>query len=144
MPDPAAAFAALGDPVRLALIRALLDGPVRSSQLAQRVGIARPAASRHLRVLGDAGLVRAEVDASDHRVRIYSLSPHGFEDPRAFLDEVETFWRGQLSAFAAFAEKAQANGREGLPEVPQPKARDQGNCSATESRGIPEVPQPKA
>ena len=41
----------------------------------------------------------------DSRVRLYRLRPQPFGDLRRWLDEVESFWTGQLQAFAAHAEK---------------------------------------
>ena len=105
VPEPSAAFAALGDPVRMDLVRALLDGPERSSVLADRVGATRSTTSKHLRVLADAGLVQAVVVPEDHRGRRYTLARDGFGDMAAFLREVEAFWQVQLTAFKAFAEE---------------------------------------
>ena len=68
------AFAALGDPIRRDLVRRLAGGPARVVDLAAEHEISRPAISRHLRVLGEAGLVAAE----DHgRERHYRLERSG-------------------------------------------------------------------
>jgi DNA-binding transcriptional ArsR family regulator len=63
-------FAALSDPVRRSLLRSLKSGPARVVDLAHEQPISRPAVSKHLRVLTEAGLVRA----TDHgRERHYEL-----------------------------------------------------------------------
>jgi DNA-binding transcriptional ArsR family regulator len=63
-------FAALADPVRRSLLRSLTRGPARVVDLAAGHPISRPAVSKHLRVLTEAGLVRAR----DHgRERHYEL-----------------------------------------------------------------------
>ena len=54
------AFAALADPVRRSLLRALATGPLRVVDLADGLPISRPAVSKHLRLLTEAGLVEAE------------------------------------------------------------------------------------
>lgn len=54
------AFQALADPVRRDLLTQLVDGPARVVDLTSGQQISRPAVSRHLRVLSEAGLVRAE------------------------------------------------------------------------------------
>jgi DNA-binding transcriptional ArsR family regulator len=63
-PDPAAFFAALADPTRLALVRLLASLPEGHRQcvraLAWRLGVSQPAVSQHLRVLRDIGLVTGE------------------------------------------------------------------------------------
>uniref|UniRef100_UPI0011BAA62E metalloregulator ArsR/SmtB family transcription factor n=1 Tax=Escherichia coli TaxID=562 RepID=UPI0011BAA62E len=53
-------YAALADPVRRALLRQLAAGPARVVDLAAAHPISRPAISRHLRLLGEAGLVAAD------------------------------------------------------------------------------------
>lgn len=67
-------FAALADPVRRDLVTRLARGPGRVVDLAADHTISRPAISRHLRVLGEAGLVTAD----DHgRERHYRLERSG-------------------------------------------------------------------
>jgi DNA-binding transcriptional ArsR family regulator len=51
---------ALADPTRILILYALSQKPRNVSDLASEVGISQPAASRHLKVLRDRGLVRAE------------------------------------------------------------------------------------
>ncbi len=62
--DPAAFFAALADPTRLALVRLLASLPEGHQQcvraLAWRLGVSQPAVSQHLRVLSRIGLVHGE------------------------------------------------------------------------------------
>ena len=52
-------FAALADPVRRSLLDEMADGPARVVDLAAGRPISRPAVSKHLKVLADAGLVAA-------------------------------------------------------------------------------------
>jgi DNA-binding transcriptional ArsR family regulator len=68
------AFAALADPVRRELLVELASGPSRVVDLAGRRPISRPAVSRHLRVLAEAGLVVAE---DRGRERHYALRRDG-------------------------------------------------------------------
>jgi DNA-binding transcriptional ArsR family regulator len=67
-------FAAMADPVRRDLLRLLTAGPTRVVDLAAGREISRPAVSKHLRVLTDAGLVVAD-DLG--RERHYRLRPEG-------------------------------------------------------------------
>ena len=67
-------FGALADPVRRALLRQLAGGPARVVDLASEHPISRPAISRHLRVLGEAGLVAGD---DRGRERHYRLEPEG-------------------------------------------------------------------
>ena len=98
------AFAALADPTRRAVVRALVRRPHRAGELAQALGTSAPALSRHLRQLRVAGLVQDLAIAEDARVRLYQLAPKALEPLRRWLDEAETMWGEQLRSFKAFAE----------------------------------------
>ena len=78
-------FVALGDPVRRALLRRLAEGSARVVDLAADHDISRPAVSRHLRVLGDAGLVAG---VTQGRERHYTLVPSALEPVAALLEEL--------------------------------------------------------
>jgi DNA-binding transcriptional ArsR family regulator len=77
---------AIADPVRREILLMLRDAPLSAGQIADRFTISRPAVSRHLRVLREAGLVR---DTADGRRRVYTLVP-------APLDELAG-WLGRLT-----------------------------------------------
>ncbi|WP_353951679.1 metalloregulator ArsR/SmtB family transcription factor [Knoellia sp. S7-12] len=64
------AFAALADPVRRDLVSRLAHGTARVVDLAAEHAISRPAISRHLRVLGEAGLVEAEDIGRERHYRL--------------------------------------------------------------------------
>ena len=79
-------FDALADPIRRDLLRQLSSGPARVVDLTAVYDVTRPAVSRHLRLLTEAGVVSAE----DHgRERHYRLVPAGLEPLRRFLDELD-------------------------------------------------------
>ncbi|KGN31516.1 ArsR family transcriptional regulator [Knoellia sinensis KCTC 19936] len=63
-------FEALADPVRRDLLRRLVAGPARVVDLAADHTISRPAISRHLRVLTEAGLVFAEDIGRERHYRL--------------------------------------------------------------------------
>lgn len=79
------AFEALADPVRRAILRRLARGPARVVDLAADHDISRPAVSKHLRLLGEAGLVTAEPRG---RERHYRLTPEGLGPVQQLLDEL--------------------------------------------------------
>ncbi|MFC7485727.1 ArsR/SmtB family transcription factor [Knoellia sp. CPCC 206453] len=87
------AFAALSDPVRRDLVSRLSTGPARVVDLAREHSISRPAISRHLRVLGEAGLVTAD---DIGRERHYRLQRAGLAPVADFL--------GTLTPTPRFAE----------------------------------------
>lgn len=63
---------AIADPVRRHILTMLRAEPLSAGDIAKRFTISRPAISRHLRVLRDSGLVRAELVG---RQRVYRLDP---------------------------------------------------------------------
>jgi DNA-binding transcriptional ArsR family regulator len=77
------AFAALADPVRRDLVRRLAVGPARVVDLAAEHPISRPAISKHLRLLTEAGLASAE---DRGRERHYRLDRSGLGSVRDFLN----------------------------------------------------------
>ena len=78
-------FGALADPIRRDLLRQLASGSARVVDLAARHHVSRPAISRHLRVLSDAGLVSAD---DRGRERHYALEIARLDEVRRLLDEL--------------------------------------------------------
>lgn len=64
------AASALSDPIRREILRLLRDAPKSAGAVASEFSVTRPAISRHLRVLREAGLV---VDKAQGRERVYRL-----------------------------------------------------------------------
>jgi len=77
------AFDAIADPVRRELLLTVSRGSARVADLAAAHPISRPAVSRHLRVLTEAGLVTADTVG---RERHYRLRPAPLDEVRGFLD----------------------------------------------------------
>jgi DNA-binding transcriptional ArsR family regulator len=65
----------LADPTRRRIIAMIAGRPMRSSLIAYELGLSRPATSRQLALLEDAGLVRSFDSAFDRRARVYSIKP---------------------------------------------------------------------
>jgi DNA-binding transcriptional ArsR family regulator len=98
-------LAALADPTRRGVVDLLHRGPRRAGELAEAFSMSPAAMSRHLRVLRMTGLVEESHHGEDARVRVYRLKPQRFRALRKWLDEVETFWAGELDAFKEYAER---------------------------------------
>lgn len=95
-------FAALGDPVRRRILTTLSSGPLSVTPLAEHFAISRPAVSRHLRVLLEAGLVSR---VPDGRNNVYHLEARALQDAEA---EIRALWRGRLETLKRLAEEARA------------------------------------
>jgi DNA-binding transcriptional ArsR family regulator len=96
---------ALADPHRRRVVDLLRRGPRRAGELAEATQISFPAMSRHLRALRESGLVEEERDEFDSRVRVYRLRPEPMAELRAWIEETETLWARQLTAFKAHLKK---------------------------------------
>jgi DNA-binding transcriptional ArsR family regulator len=101
--DPlSAAFAALADPTRRAILGRLAEGHTHVGDLAQPFAISAPAISRHLRVLEGAGLIEREVDA---RWRICHLRPEGLQAAHDWLAQYRAYWEASLDRLAELLEQ---------------------------------------
>ena len=93
-----AVMAALGNDVRRSILRLLEGGPRLAGEIAQGFPISRPAVSKHLRILLDAGLIAQEARG---RQKIYRLERAGFAAGHDWLDG---FWPEALGRFRMVAE----------------------------------------
>ena len=103
--QPGDEFEALGDPNRRAIVELLGSGGRSVQQLADALPISRPAVSRHLRLLKDAGLVIEEPRGTR---RIYRLHDEGVAAVRGYLEQV---WGEAAARFRLVAENAQVRER---------------------------------
>jgi DNA-binding transcriptional ArsR family regulator len=76
---------ALADPVRREILTVLRDGDTTAGTIAARFAISRPAVSRHLRVLREAGLAWSEVRGQE---RVYRLAAEPLAEVDAWLRQV--------------------------------------------------------
>jgi DNA-binding transcriptional ArsR family regulator len=102
-------FEALGDSNRRAILELLGSGERSVQQLADALPISRPAVSRHLRLLKDAGLVDEEPRGTR---RIYRLHGEGVDAVHAYLERV---WGDAAGRFRLVAENTRP--RSGPPRA---------------------------
>ena len=88
-------FEIIAEPSRRRVLDLLREQERTVGELVNALDMSQPAVSKHLRVLRDAGLVEARVDAQR---RIYSLRPAPLADVDAWLDPYRKFWRGKLAS----------------------------------------------
>ena len=99
-------FDALGDPTRREILRLLSDGDRPVHEIAAALPISRPAVSRHLRLLKDAGMVAEEAQGNR---RIYHLREEGLHAVQAYLEGV---WGSAAARFRLLAENTTEPGLE--------------------------------
>ena len=94
-----AATGALADPIRRRVLELVRDTEVPAGELAAQFPVSRPAVSRHLRVLREAGLVH---ERREGRLRLYRADPAPLAELRGWLD---AYWAERLDALKALAEE---------------------------------------
>lgn len=95
----ATVFVALGEPSRLKIVELLRGGPQSVGAIADALGIRQPQVSKHLRVLGDSGIVSSHARA---RQRFYQLEARPFEDIGRWAESFEQLWDTRLDNLGAF------------------------------------------
>src|SRR5690349_13445049 len=95
---PGDPFDALGDANRRAIVELLRSGDRSVRELADALPISRPAVSRHLRLLKEAGLVS---DRAEGTRRLYRLHDEGIAAVREYLEQV---WGEAAARFRLVAE----------------------------------------
>nr|WP_188456432.1 metalloregulator ArsR/SmtB family transcription factor [Virgibacillus oceani]GGG84420.1 transcriptional regulator [Virgibacillus oceani] len=83
----------LSEPNRLHIVELLRDGPLTVGEIAAKLGMRQPQASKHLRVLSDAGLV--EVHPSANR-RFYKLRSEPFKELDTWLNSFRSIWEDRF------------------------------------------------
>ena len=86
-------FHALGDATRRRMLRELADGERTVGQLAKPFAISLAAASKHIKALEKAGLIRREVHGRTHLCR---LDPGPLASAQKWLSFYERFWTDRL------------------------------------------------
>ncbi|WP_018794956.1 ArsR/SmtB family transcription factor [Salinispora arenicola] len=97
-----AALRAMAHPRRRAMLRVVRDGERTARELAEAAGTSPPDASRHLKILREAGLLTVRAEKTS---RLYRLDPIQMAEVRAVLDE---FWDDRLAALKVAAESMAA------------------------------------
>jgi DNA-binding transcriptional ArsR family regulator len=97
------AAAAIADPTRRRVLELVRDREVPAGELAAAFPVSRPAVSRHLRVLREAGLVR---ERRQGRLRLYRADPAPLDELRGWLED---YWGGRLAALRSLAEEEEGS-----------------------------------
>ena len=98
-------FSALAEPTRLRMVEILKEGPLSVGDIAERLELRQPQASKHLRVLLEAGLV--EVEAAANR-RNYRLRTEPLEAMDAWLEAYRKLWSERFDNLDDYLRKLQS------------------------------------
>jgi DNA-binding transcriptional ArsR family regulator len=96
------AFGALASPVRRGIVERLARGPATVGAATADLGVSKPAISKHLRVLEDAGLIRREVVGRNHRL---SLADDTLAEALAWLARQEAMWQRKFDVIDEYLEE---------------------------------------
>jgi DNA-binding transcriptional ArsR family regulator len=105
-----AAFQAVADPTRRAVLDLLRRGSQPAGQIASAFPISRPAISKHLRLLRRAHLVR---EHREGRNRVYQLNPEPLRAVDSWIEQYRVFWTASLTNLKAFVETEYARETQG-------------------------------
>ena len=86
-------FQALADPGRRAILMLLSQDKQSINAIAGNFDISRPAVSKHVKVLYEAGLILIK---DSGRERYCELNPAGFDEVKKWLEFFDQFWKNKL------------------------------------------------
>jgi DNA-binding transcriptional ArsR family regulator len=105
-----AAFSALADPTRRAILARLALADARVTEIAGDFPVSLNAVSKHIKMLERAELVRRTVQGRDH---ILSLNAGAMAGAAEWIDFYRQFWEDRLAALEAFVTKKRSSAKKG-------------------------------
>lgn len=104
------AFAACAHPIRRGIVERLADNELTVGEATRDFSVSKPAISRHLRVLEQAGAIVRVVDGRTHRLR---LAEHPFEDAGDWLRDLRALWERKFDVVEEFLAEGRRDGGSG-------------------------------
>lgn len=102
-------FAALAEPSRFQIVELLREGPLTVGDIAERTGLRQPQASKHLRVLSEAGLVEVNAEANK---RFYKLRQEPFKKMEQWLESWHRVWDERFDRLDDYLKELQSKQKE--------------------------------
>lgn len=103
-------LSALSEPNRMRIVELLRDGPRPVGEIAGRLRLRQPQVSKHLRVLSEAGFVKANPVAQQ---RVYQLQSKPFEELDSWLETFRRIWEARLDTLDGYLQNVKAEQRRG-------------------------------
>lgn len=115
-------FAACAHPIRRGIIERLAVREMTVGEATADFGVSKPAISRHLRVLEDAGAIVRVIDGRTHRLQ---LSARALEDAQAWMDRQRELWERKFAVVDEYlAERRAARDAREPGEPREPREED--------------------
>ncbi len=114
-------FAACSHPIRRGILERLTEGELSVGEATRDFGVSKPAISRHLKVLEEAGAIVRVVDGRTHRLQIRE---HSLEDAYAWMARQRELWERKLDVVESYLrEQREAAAGKARETRPQRKSR---------------------
>jgi len=105
-----AAFSAMADPTRRAILARLALADARVTEIAGDFPVSLNAVSKHIKMLERAELVRRKVQGRDH---ILSLNAVAMAEAAGWMEHYRHFWEDRLASLEKFVINQRASARKG-------------------------------
>ena len=116
-------FTIVAEPNRRAILSLLLDAEQSVGEIERQLGMPQPAVSKHLRVLRDAGVVEATVDAQR---RLYRIKPEPLQQLDAWLGPFRRLWIRHVDALERHLDRIDPpSPKKKAPKSRKPRTRRQ-------------------
>lgn len=102
-------FEVIVEPNRRAILSFLAESAKSVGEIERHLGMPQPTVSKHLRVLREAGFVRAKVDAQR---RVYHLQPERLQEIDVWLDQFRKLWTGHVDALERHLDRMHTDKKE--------------------------------
>ena len=103
-------FHALAHPLRRAIVRRLALGPATVGEATRGLPVSKPAITKHLRVLEEAGAIRREVRGRHHRLR---LEPQPLTQAARWIERHRALWEAKLDTIEAYLAETAPDASQG-------------------------------
>ncbi|ACL66091.1 transcriptional regulator, ArsR family [Anaeromyxobacter dehalogenans 2CP-1] len=103
-------FAAIAEPNRRAILGLLASSEQSVGEIERRLRMPQTSVSKHLRVLREAGLVEARVEAQR---RVYRIRPEPLREIDAWLAPFRRFWTAHVDALERHLDRMEQASRKG-------------------------------
>lgn len=101
-------LSALAEPNRKKIVELLRDGPLTVGEIADRLGLRQPQASKHLKVLNEAGLLEVKAEANR---RIYRLRSEPFQTLDSWVKSFHRVMEERYDNLDAYLREIQGQGK---------------------------------
>ncbi|RAP75855.1 ArsR/SmtB family transcription factor [Paenibacillus montanisoli] len=102
-------LSALAEPNRMRIVELLREGPLTVGEIADRLGLRQPQASKHLKVLSDHGILEMKAEANR---RIYKLRAAPFQELNDWLKSFQRIMEDRFDNLDAYLRELQMKNHE--------------------------------